>query len=650
MRLFTKSRFNLGRECPTKLFYTQKPNEYADTKQNDSFLQNLAEGGMVVGELAKLYFPSGQTVKTLDSKMALQETNKLLANNEVTIFEGAILFENLFIRADVLIKSDNQIQLIEVKSKSIDTNKDDPFRGKKGRITSDWQPYLLDLAFQRHVVMNAFPQWKVTSYLMGVDKNQPCTIDGLNQRFRIQRVSDKLQVTFSKERDDSFCKEILKRFRVDEHLDELGKSEFDNGTRTFEQHVNWLAQNYSSDTKIPPKIGKHCKTCEFRIKDKNGSLKDGFRECWSETLNWQESEFDQPIVYELSNFRDAQRHIENGTVLIKDLADSDIDDSPDGKPGLSQKQRRALHIKHVKSNKQISFIDKVGLKNEMDKWKFPLHFIDFETLATSVPIHKGLKPGQSIAFQFSHHMVNENGLVTHANEYLNDCFATCPNFTFLRRLKAALDGDSGTIFRYADHENTIINQIIEQLKSASKDLTDYEELSVFAKSISQSKKKSSERWRGSRNMIDLRHLVARFYFHPDMRGSQSLKHVLPAILNDSKYLQEKYSQPIYGSDQSRIKSHNFTNYRWVKFDGNKPVNPYHQLPNIFDEITNERWAFLEELDAIKEGGSAMTAYLRLQYEELPDEYRRRIRKGLLKYCELDTLAMVMLYEGWRELI
>ena len=37
MRYLTKSRFKLGLECPTKLFYTKKKNIYADNKIGDTF-------------------------------------------------------------------------------------------------------------------------------------------------------------------------------------------------------------------------------------------------------------------------------------------------------------------------------------------------------------------------------------------------------------------------------------------------------------------------------------------------------------------------------------------------------------------------------------------------------------------------------------
>ena len=43
----------------------------------------------------------------------------------------------------------------------------------------------------------------------------------------------------------------------------------------------------------------------------------------------------------------------------------------------------------------------------------------------------------------------------------------------------------------------------------------------------------------------------------------------------------------------------------------------------------------------------MTTYARMQFEEISDTERDVLRKALLRYCELDTFAMVMLYEAWR---
>lgn len=40
----------------------------------------------------------------------------------------------------------------------------------------------------------------------------------------------------------------------------------------------------------------------------------------------------------------------------------------------------------------------------------------------------------------------------------------------------------------------------------------------------------------------------------------------------------------------------------------------------------------------------MTAWSRMQFTEMSDIEREEIQKALLKYCELDTLAMVMIWE------
>jgi hypothetical protein len=51
---------------------------------------------------------------------------------------------------------------------------------------------------------------------------------------------------------------------------------------------------------------------------------------------------------------------------------------------------------------------------------------------------------------------------------------------------------------------------------------------------------------------------------------------------------------------------------------------------------------------IEDGGAAMTAYLRMQFTDVAPATREAYRRALLRYCELDTLAMVMVFEAWRE--
>jgi hypothetical protein len=91
-RYLTKSRFKLAAECPTKLFYTGKEDVYRNTKQEDSFMAMLADGGYQVGELAKCYYPEGVEVSAIGHEEALAQTALLLQRDKVTVFEAAIRY------------------------------------------------------------------------------------------------------------------------------------------------------------------------------------------------------------------------------------------------------------------------------------------------------------------------------------------------------------------------------------------------------------------------------------------------------------------------------------------------------------------------------------------------------------------------------
>jgi hypothetical protein len=74
------------------------------------------------------------------------------------------------------------------------------------------------------------------------------------------------------------------------------------------------------------------------------------------------------------------------------------------------------------------------------------------------------------------------------------------------------------------------------------------------------------------------------------------------------------------------------------------------LPPLFEGWTeSELEENVSEMDGIADGGMALTAYAKLQYQDMTDKERDEITSGLLKYCELDTLAMVMIYEHFKEI-
>ena len=78
------------------------------------------------------------------------------------------------------------------------------------------------------------------------------------------------------------------------------------------------------------------------------------------------------------------------------------------------------------------------------------------------------------------------------------------------------------------------------------------------------------------------------------------------------------------------------------------MNPYKNLPRVFSDYDRDTLDLLMPDNELNDGGAAMTAYAYLQFSEMSDIERERIREALLKYCELDTLAMVMIWEHWMD--
>ena len=75
------------------------------------------------------------------------------------------------------------------------------------------------------------------------------------------------------------------------------------------------------------------------------------------------------------------------------------------------------------------------------------------------------------------------------------------------------------------------------------------------------------------------------------------------------------------------------------------------LPSVFQNWTEEEIEnTLSEIEDIANGGAALTAYSKLQYSDMGKVEVEELTKALLKYCELDTLAMVMIFEHFKELV
>ena len=208
-----------------------------------------------------------------------------------------------------------------------------------------------------------------------------------------------------------------------------------------------------------------------------------------------------------------------------------------------------------------TFIDKKGIKNFLDSLSYPLYFMDFETFMPAVPLYDTSRPYQQIPFQYSlHYQEDYQGELKHF-EFLADG-KTDPRIPFIENLLKDTEGAGDILVYNQSFEMSRLKEIVRDFPQYANDI---EERLTRIKDL----------------MLPFQ---KKYYYKPEMKGSYSIKYVLPALV---------------------------------------PGMSYDSLP-------------------IAEGGAAMNAFESLIYESGP-KIIQKTRKNLLEYCKMDTLAMVEIF-------
>jgi len=171
------------------------------------------------------------------------------------------------------------------------------------------------------------------------------------------------------------------------------------------------------------------------------------------------------------------------------------------------------------------------IREFIESVNYPIHFFDFETIWPAIPIANGIKPYGHLSFQYSLHTMNAIGELTHA-EYL---------------------ADPDAIGRGVNTEY----ELIQQMK---RDFHDSGSIIAFNKTFEESRLRDMIK-RFPEEALFLNGLMDRFvdlmllfkpkdiYYLPAMKGSYSIKYVLPAIAPEFSYSDLEISN---GGDASTI--------------------------------------------------------------------------------------------------
>ena len=597
-RTLSKSDFKLAQSCITKLYYRE--NHYPETHDDNRYLAMLAEGGYMVEQLARLMFPDGVELQYgRDVAADWDETRRLLAQDHVTLFEATLLSGRKQARVDILVKRGNHFDLIEVKSKSMDGDDLDegplgPFRGKKKpyAIRAPWRPYLEDVGYQAQLLRELYPDAVIVPHLLVVDKSKTTATEGLPGMFAIQRnvmvggrMKD-LDVRFTGDAAAIIPGEFLTVRDVSSEVDELMPEIMASTAR--------LVALYDGDAvqREQEPISWHCRGCEYRITgdDKH----NGFRECWGELAT------PDPHIFDLWHFGSVKIDGEQvGNQLIA-RGKTSLYDVP---PTLLTSKRSARQLVQIEySRGTVPWIGP-GLAPALADLEWPLHFIDFETSLLALPYHRDMHPYEQVAFQWSCHTLRGAGQVAEHREWLNTV-DSWPSGKFLVALREAV-GDDGAILTWSAYEENVFRRIRSQL----------ERYKLAEPSLIAWLDAALER------IVDLHKLCVENFFHPAMKGRTSIKMVLDALWKADAPMRERYTA-------------------WMQLPADAAVGPYEGLPSITIEG--------RKLD-VADGIGAMQAYTAMLYgaERSDPAICAAWRELLLRYCKLDTMAMVLIWDYWR---
>lgn len=263
-----------------------------------------------------------------------------------------------------------------------------------------------------------------------------------------------------------------------------------------------------------------------------------------------------PNVFDIARLNKQKKYdmYHDGLVSFEDIINKNA--------SLSAKQWRQVDTAY---HHYAPSIDKQGIRSCIEKFTYPIYYLDFETFQPAVPPYDGIRPYMQVPFQYSLHIQYEKGGELEHREFLAEA-GVDPRRALAEQLCHDIPMDVCSLAYNMKFEKMIINQLANQFDDLSEHL-----MNIYS------------------NMQDLMTpFQHQYYYAEDLEGSYSIKKVLPSLCP------------------------------------NDPELDYHNL------------------DGIHNGGEAMNAYPDL-VNHTPEE-QAIIRKNLLAYCKLDTLAMVKVLE------
>jgi hypothetical protein len=621
----SKSLFKLGLTCPIKLKHALAQPALPRQADGNEYMQQLARGGYMFEKLVKVYHPGEDMYVPKESHAdASARTIAKIKAGDCMLHETTFAHGDLMARCDMVRVTGDTLDLIEIKSASAEVESKlqaDP----KELLKKSWEPYVVDLAYQVHVARQALQAagisktiraWFYLPNKLGVAG--PEEVRGL---FTLTEngSGDRPTVEYrgaAKPGDETSLIAILE---ATEAVAQAYPSE-----ESIAEATSRLAGYVASGNWPKPELGMKCKTCEFNVTGQTS----GYDLCWGTqaraehhlfTLGYLGSmEYRQPgtvrRIVELTAPR-APR--------ITDLQDEDVAGDMPLQRGW---KRQIMAVRTGRPFISPEIVRDAATLLRCKPENYPLFFLDYEGTRCALPSSPGSRPYGQVAFQWSCHVIDNPGASPRHVEWL-DTENDNPNLGFLESLRKLL-GEQGTIYHWADYEVVVTQELADEIRGdeSKADLVSWVDRNWGTNAKAKKIAVLSER------CLDLLEISRGHFYDPAMMGSHSIKKVLPVVWKNPA-IQKLF--PKYAVDQH----------------GQAVKSPYDALPALTLQDTKDSaldLSKLDDLDVVKNGTGAMRAYEHIRYGLAAGDQaaRKSMRRQLMRYCELDTAAMVMVWKYW----
>lgn len=202
--------------------------------------------------------------------------------------------------------------------------------------------------------------------------------------------------------------------------------------------------------------------------------------------------YDLPRIATSKNF---QRFVSEGRFSLDEIAPEE----------LSPSQQLVLQAHRA----ETPVIDQDAIRTFLGDLKYPLHFLDYEAFASAVPMIAGARPHAQIPFQFSLHILDEEGTLTH-HEYLAET-AEMPK-ALIEALETTVAPTGSVVSWHMAYENTRNKEMAAY----------YPEHQAFLHDLVA-------------RTVDLEDVFKAGYVDIAFRGSTSIKKVLPVLVPEMTY-------------------------------------------------------------------------------------------------------------------